>query len=156
MRRPWMQAIAIAGAAVVSLGVLAACGSSSGSSPEDNTVQVDTPEGGAEISSGTQLAADFPSDVPLPDGMTLIYSQKVSEGAQSFWNVTFEGNAGLNETMSGIRDQFTSAGFEVGTESSANDVASFVFQGKGLNVTVTGTTMDGTTNVGYIVAPLPS
>ncbi len=156
MRAPWMRTVGMAGAAVISFGVLAACGSSSDNSAENNTVRVDTPEGGAEISSGTQLPDDYPSEVPLPNDMTLIYSQKITEGNGSFWNITFEGSSGLNDTMKEVRDEFTSAGFEVAAESSGDNVASFVFQGNGFTVNVTGTTMDGSTNIAYVVAPLPS
>ncbi|MFZ8997288.1 MAG: hypothetical protein ACO225_10445 [Ilumatobacteraceae bacterium] len=64
-------------------------------SVEDGNISMESDEGSFEMNQGSELPADFPAAVPLPDGLVLQVSQAVEtpEGSSYILSGTVTGNA---------------------------------------------------------------
>lgn len=92
---------------------------------EDGVSVISTPEG--EFRTGTELPDDFPSGVPLPDGMTIISAASMASPDGTTYVVNGSVDRGVSEANDGYADALAAAGFEQLAMTETPDGTFFTF-----------------------------
>ena len=120
---------------------------------ENGDVRISTPEGEMDISSDQELPADFPSDVPVPDGRieSMTTSNATGSGPSYIFTVRVDGEVpAVTEQVSA---DFVAAGWPEVSKTTAADGASLSYlRDDGRSVTLAvGEDSEGVVLLQYIV-----
>lgn len=112
---------------------------------EDGQVTVENSEGTMVIGEDVELPDTWPSEVPVPDGATLmsVVTQADSGGATGMW--TIDGDPA--DVGAAYDAQLTSAGFTKGSDMGAAGIVGGEYTGNGLKVSVLALGAEGKTSI---------
>jgi hypothetical protein len=86
---------------------------------EDGSVKLTDEEGNtSEYGSGAELPEGWPSDLALPDGVTILGSSTRTENGVETMFVTGESETSLDDLYEQIKKQLTDAGYEIVNDSN--------------------------------------
>jgi hypothetical protein len=86
---------------------------------EDGSVKLTDEEGNtSEYGSGTELPEDWPADLALPEGVTVLGSSSRTENGVETMFITAESETAIDDLFEEIKDQLTGAGYEIVNESN--------------------------------------
>ncbi|WP_341579833.1 hypothetical protein [Microbacterium schleiferi] len=85
-----------------------------GISVDENGATIETDEGTIEVGTTTEVPADFPAELPQPNGQ--LVSVVTAPGS---WNLTYEGVEG--DDVDRLVDTFIGSGYELITDGTAGD-----------------------------------
>ncbi|MDH3753320.1 MAG: hypothetical protein OEU32_05555 [Acidimicrobiia bacterium] len=94
---------------------------------DDGETVIETEDGSATISSGTDLPDGFPGDVPLPDDITIQVSQTFSEGGVEQFIVSGLVEGPVSDVTDAFIGRLEQAGFTQQQLTTAPDSSFFVY-----------------------------
>lgn len=83
---------------------------------EDGKVKIDSSEGSMEIGTGSELPADWPSDVPVPGGFAITGSMANSDTNGKGFTVTMETDGDKTSDIQVYVDNLTNNGWKLQTD----------------------------------------
>lgn len=139
--------VLVAGGALL----VAGCSASVTGGPAPN-ITFSAPGIEGEGGSGATLPEEWPSDVPIPDGMTLESAVKFETPEGKSMVASFQGPGDANEVARQMTDQLKSAGFKMESSFSGSDATGVSLWSKGnVKVSLTVAGGSGTVTVGETV-----
>jgi hypothetical protein len=90
--------------------------------------------GDSEVTFGSELPSDFPSDVPLPEGGELVGGGSGTDGNSAAWSLLYSGLDASD--IASYRDSVVGAGFEIqsSTTEDNGEVSGFSATGNGYEI----------------------
>ena len=118
---------------------------------EDGVSVISTPEG--EFRTGTELPDDFPGDVPLPDGMTIVSTASMASPDGTTYVVNGSVDRGVSEANDAYVEALVAAGFEQVQMTETPDGTFFTFGDDEWDVAGGFSVADGGAAFGIYVMP---
>lgn len=123
---------------------------------ESGEVNVSTPDGDFSL-GGDEVPEDFPSEVPLPDGFTVVTSMRMGEGETTTFTVIGQVDRSATELDDEISAAFDGGGWEETMRSTTSfggtdsTTVGYTRSGWTANVSITGGD-DGGSDLNYTVS----
>ncbi|MBI4175500.1 hypothetical protein HY523_02680 [Candidatus Berkelbacteria bacterium] len=119
-------------------------------SANDSSFSVTNEDGTASATYGSNvsLPANFPSDVPTPQGASLVSVYGGTEGGKESFALVYNATGSVNQITTAYQNQLIAAGFSVensGSASSSGSTVSGFTATKGSTSVNAAITSDGTT-----------
>lgn len=124
-------------------------------SQDGETITFEGDDGSGSYSAGTEIPDEFPDDVPLPDGATVLASSVMESNGQSLITLTLNVDGELDEVGDSVKEQLEGAGWTDtgGMESPDSMYWGFTKGDLTLAVGAAPGATDGGVDVNYVVTP---
>lgn len=116
---------------------------------QDGKVKIDSSEGSVEIGTDSELPADWPSDVPAPDGFTLAGVLSNKDSAGTSYTASWEAEGDKTADVKAYVESLKSGGWKI--ESDMTGLYTLTKGTQQIDI-ISGAT-DGTTSIVMAVGP---